>query len=210
MPGIHVRKGLPWSFELGGTLNYLIQSDLFGLGGEVKWSIFEGYRHGFRGALPDVAARGSVVRVIGETDVDLTIVGVDGSISYAFGIGGMVTLTPYAGFQYLWSFVRIEPLVYRDDATGEFHQPESDTQGGNVRWDMTGLTGPDLGRMKLFGGFRFGYEMLAITVELGWGLSGKWNTDAVDTPQSIARVGAQSKAEVGNQIQVSAGAGMDF
>ena len=50
MPAVHVRKGLPWSFELGATLNYLAQSELVGLGGEVKWSLFEGYRHGFRGA----------------------------------------------------------------------------------------------------------------------------------------------------------------
>ncbi len=27
MPGIRVRKGLPWSFELGGSLNYLAQSE---------------------------------------------------------------------------------------------------------------------------------------------------------------------------------------
>jgi hypothetical protein len=202
MPAVHVRKGLPWSWEIGGTINYLAQSELVGLGAELKWSLFEGYRNNWRGVLPDIAARGTVVRVLGESDVDMTIVGVDGSISYAFGIGGMVTLTPYAGFQYLWTIIRIEPLVYRDetDPTNPvFHPPEG------ADWDTRNLSGPNLGRAKLFGGFRFGYEMLAITLELGWGIKKDWETTEVVT----STTGPQ-KVEVGNQIQISGGFGIDF
>ncbi|MCP4604819.1 MAG: hypothetical protein GY847_30580 [Proteobacteria bacterium] len=194
MPAIHIRKGLPWSFEIGGTINYLAQSELVGIGGELKWSLFEGYRHTWRGALPDLAVRGTIVRVIGESDMDMTLVGVDGSLSYAFGIGGMISLTPYAGFQYIWTIVRVEPLIYRD-SKDNYHVSEDE------KWNMNSLSGPNLGRAKLFGGFRFGYEMLAITLELGWGIKKDWEPVSDNDVNSV---------EVGNQIQISGGAGIDF
>ncbi|MCP4676757.1 MAG: hypothetical protein GY854_14835 [Deltaproteobacteria bacterium] len=196
VPAVRVRKGLPWSFEIGGTLNYLAQSELVGLGGDIKWSLFEGYRRSWRGALPDIAARGSITRIIGEADVDMTIVALDASMSYAFGIGGMVTLTPWLGFQYIWTIVRVEPLIYRDDSysTPTFHPPTGD------EYKVDTLSGPNLGRAKLFAGFRFGYEMLTFSFELGWGIKSDWK----------AETEAKEKVAIGHQIQVSGGVGIDF
>jgi len=175
-PTVHVRKGLPWSMEVGSSISYLAQSELVALGGEVKWSPFEGYRTGFRGALPDVAVKGAVNRVIGQTDLDMTIIGVDGSISYPFGIGGMISLEPYAGYQFLLTIVRTEPMLIR---TGEgtsnivFHQSEANS------WDVTeaNLTGPDLMRHKIFFGLVFRYELLAITMDWAFGLPQDWKTE---------------------------------
>ncbi len=200
VPAVHVRKGLPWSFEIGGSFNYLAESELVALGGDIKWSLLEGYRKGFRGALPDVAARGSVMRVLGQSDVDMTIIGVDGSVSYPFGIGGMITLTPYMGYQYLVTIIRIEPLVYaEEDGT-------IDTER-----DMAGLSGPNLGRHKLFMGLRFGYERLVITGEFGWGLAKEWDTAHEDTVPSDAEIDeSQFETKVGNQFNISFGAGLDF
>jgi hypothetical protein len=196
-PGVHIRKGLPWSLEIGSSVSYLAQSELVGLGGEVKWSLFEGYRHGFRGPLPDVAVRASVTRILGESDVDMTIIGLDGSISYNFGIGGMVRLIPYMGFQYLWTIVRVEPLTYREDFVGSnpvFHEEQ------NGKWDANGLSGPNLGRKRLFAGFQFGYEVLVFSLELDWGLPEEWKAaDEYGT-----------KTKVGHQIQISGGVGIDF
>lgn len=198
MPAVHVRKGLPWSFEIGGSLNYLAESELVGLGGEVKWSLFEGYQHNFRGALPDVAARGTVMRIMGQTDIDMTIIGVDGSISYPFGIGGMVTLTPYGGFQYLWTVINVEPLVYYDVDTQTFNP-----QVGGL-WDTDGLSQPTLGRAKLFGGLRFGYERLAITIEVDWGIAKSWDLDE-DDPYDPG-----TQAQIMDQVRFSGGVGLDF
>ncbi len=209
-PSVHVRKGLPWSMELGGTINYLSQSELVGLGADVKWSIFEGYRHGFRGVLPDVAARGSVVRVLGQSDIDMTIIGVDASMSYPFGIGGMLSLTPYVGWQYLWTLIRTEPLTYREDIGDSvvYHPPEGSD------WDTTGLSGPNLERMKLFLGFVLQYELLVITIEVDWGLATDWET-AVEDDERYYTDGAdqdpeQLHTEVGHQIQINGGVGMQF
>lgn len=216
VPTLHMRKGLPWSFELGGTINYLARSELVALGGDVKWSLFEGYRNGWRGFLPDVAARGSVVRVLGESDADITIIGVDGSISKNFGIGGMVVLVPYVGLQYLWTMVRVEPLIYRDDTRPERGHPEWDSLDdqfhapeGN-KWDTTGLSGPNLTRMKLFFGLKFQYEVLVLTAELGWGMSSEWNTSLDEAASDPRAYEAQKKAKVGDQIQVALAVGTDF
>jgi hypothetical protein len=202
VPAIHVRKGLPWSFELGGSLNYLAQSEVVGIGGEVKWSLFEGYLHHFRGALPNIAARGSVVRIIGTTDLDVTIVGVDGSISKPFGIGGQVILTPYGGFQYIWTLIRTEPIIYRNDdgyheATGPY-------------WDTTMLSGPNLGRMKLFLGICLQYELLRITIEGGWGLKQTWDTAIDEAASDQSAFNVQRQTSVDNQFQFNTGVGMDF
>lgn len=199
VPAVHIRKGLPWSLEVGSTLNYLAESELVGLGGEVKWAPFEGYRHGFRGALPDVAVRGSIMRILGESDVDMSLVSVDGSISYDFGIGGMVMLSPFAGFQYFWSIVRVEPLLYRDE-NKSFHP--ATTENDIPKWQTTGLSGPNLGRAKIFGGLKFGYEMLSITIELDWGLPKAWDVDLGS--------GKSVEAEVRHQISIAGGMGIDF
>jgi len=217
VPSIHVRKGLPWSFELGGELNYLAQSEVVGIGGEVKWSLFEGYLKGFRGGLPNIAARGSVVRIIGTTDLDVTIVGVDGSISRPFAIGGQITLTPYAGYQYVWTCIRTEPITWSNPDTGDFHAMDA-------QWYDTGmLSGPNLGRQKLFLGIRLKYELLAIVIEGAWGLEQEWATAIVRPGECAnpdgctlreagerAAYNAQRNTKVGHQFQFNSGIGLDF
>jgi hypothetical protein len=220
VPKIHVRKGLPWSFEIGATFSYLVQSEVFAIGAEIKWSLFEGFHHGWKGALPDVAVRGSVNRVVGQADLEMTLVGVDGSISYTLGLGGTVTLTPYTGYQYLWTFVRAEPFLAKDD-NGAIREEESD--GNNppgTLWNTSGLGDPNLGRHKLFLGLRFGYEILVVTAEVGWGLKSTWNTDVDPNAYNYAFQGdpngydsiveENSQASVGNQVQYSLGVGVDF
>jgi hypothetical protein len=197
-PGIHIRKGLPFSFELGSTVNYLVLSRLVTLGGEIKWAPFEGYRTGWRAFLPDIAVRGSLVRVIGETDVDMTVVGVDGSVSYAFGVGGMLTLTPYAGYQFTWTVINLEPMTYKDSSG--YHSATADSSTGEPLWNADDLGNPLLKRSNLFFGLRIGYEVLAYTIEVDWGLPHSWKTEG-DSDVS---------AEVGHQIQISTGIGVDF
>ena len=194
-PAIHIRKGLPFSFEVGSTVSYLALSENVTLGGEIKWAPFEGFRSGWKAALPDIAARGSVVRVIGEDDADMTIVGIDASISYAFGVGGMITLTPYAGYQFYWTIVNLEPLVYR---RGDEYHPETEIDGV-PRWNASDLGNPKLKRSSTFFGLRLGYELLAFTVELGWALPNSWDTAEGNT-----------STKVGHQIQISSGVGIDF
>ncbi|MCU0662904.1 MAG: hypothetical protein MUC50_11340 [Myxococcota bacterium] len=211
VPSVHLRKGLPWSFELGGTINYLAQSELVGIGMDIKWSLLEGYQHGFRGYLPSAAVRASVVRVLGESDIDLTILGIDGSISYEFGIQGAVILCPYLGYQHLFAFARTEPMVHRDDKTDPQNPTYKLPEG--EKYNMTGLSGPNLTRSRLFVGTRFEYEILALALEVAWGLAKSWDT-AVEkqAPQGAPWTmdPEQFHSDVANQVNVSMAVGMVF
>lgn len=105
---IHVRKGLPFSFELGGTLTKLMDSEMFALGGELKWAFNEGFYY-----LPDIAVRVGANRLLGSRDLDMLTGGLDVSISHPFGIGGLLSLTPYAG----WNLLFINASSHVLDAT---------------------------------------------------------------------------------------------
>jgi len=164
VPALHIRKGLPWSFEIGGSINYMANTELVGIGGDLKWSLFEGFREGVFGGLPDVAVRTSVVRLLGSPDVDVTVIGLDGSISWAVALGGMVVLTPYAGYQHLWSLVFAESVI-----VGQSQQklPAANTPQDEASYQFDKET---LTRHRPFVGLRFLWEHLTLTPEFSMGV----------------------------------------
>jgi hypothetical protein len=99
IPSVHVRKGLPYSLELGFQIQYMSNSELVGIGGEIRWSPFEGYREGWAGYLPDVSLAFTGNYVMGSSELALGQLGALVSLSYPFTISGQVTLTPYLGYQ---------------------------------------------------------------------------------------------------------------
>src|SRR5205807_10614315 len=95
---VYVRKGiwLPFpSFEIGAGATKLMQSDVFAVQVYGKLAIHEGF-HDW--PIPSLAVRGSGLRVMGASQIDLTMAQIDGEISKSFGVLGTVTLTPYLGF----------------------------------------------------------------------------------------------------------------
>lgn len=100
---LHMRKGLPLGFELGGALNYLHSSSIWAIGVDIRWAPLEGFRRGI-GYLPDLAIRGSVNTVVGQQQLNLTVVGIDISLSKRFAIGGQLRLSPYVAGQFLMIF----------------------------------------------------------------------------------------------------------
>jgi hypothetical protein len=102
---INVRKGLPFGFELAANLGYLAQSNIYTLGGDVRWSVFEGFRRGIPAFFPELAAVGAVRTITGASnEFQLTVVAVSGEVSKPFPIQGAVILTPMVGYQYLRIF----------------------------------------------------------------------------------------------------------
>jgi len=164
IPALHIRKGLPWSIELGSSLNYMANSELVAMGAEVKWSLFEGFRKPKLGYLPDVAVRASVMRLLGSSDIDLTIVGLDASISRPFAVSGEVIFTPYLGYQFLWSFVYAESVVVGQRQNELLDQA---VVGKDAVFQFKKET---LYRHRPFVGFRFIWEHLTFTPEVSLGL----------------------------------------
>ncbi len=91
---VDLRKGLPFSFELGARAGWLIESEMFYLGGSLKWALNEAVR-----AFPvDFAVRASITRAFGAGELDLTLLGFDALISHRFSVGGTWHFTPFAGY----------------------------------------------------------------------------------------------------------------
>ena len=77
------------------VVNYIADVKCFGdwMGAEAKWALNEGFYW-----IPDLAVRFTINHMIGSKDFELSTGGWDISLSKAFGIGGMLSLTPYAGY----------------------------------------------------------------------------------------------------------------
>lgn len=95
LPSVHVRKGLPFSLELGGRIIYLNQSSYYAAQGEVKWAVNEGFD-----AAPDVALRAAHTRLFGQEDLSLGVTDLDLLVSKRFGLNGVSAITPYLAARY--------------------------------------------------------------------------------------------------------------
>ncbi|MBI5501190.1 MAG: hypothetical protein HY907_13170 [Deltaproteobacteria bacterium] len=116
---IHARKGLPFSFELGTSVSYLAATEDVLLGADVRWALLEGYRSGWKAYFPDLAVRGAVNRLMGDDEMDMTVWSIDVSLSHPFAISGAMTITPYAGYQFVQTIADTALVLNgMDDDTG--------------------------------------------------------------------------------------------
>lgn len=127
---LDVRKGLPFSFELGANFTWLAESNLFAPGLDLRWTIMEGYK-----IAPEFGVRASVSHLIGSRDLNLTTVGLDAIVSKGFGLGGVVHLAPYLSWSVMLvpaSSRVIDPTpAVEDDFGDNFVFPEL-TAGKNI------------------------------------------------------------------------------
>jgi hypothetical protein len=100
--GGFVRKGL-WlplpAFEFGAGALKVVDSNMYAVQGYAKLALQEGF-HGW--ALPSFAVRGSASQLLGTSEVDLVVFGVDVLASKAFSIGGTARIEPFLGWNMLF------------------------------------------------------------------------------------------------------------
>jgi len=101
---LNARKGLAYGFEINGALGYVSNTSLWVGGGDVHWSLLEGFRTGILAYLPDIAVGGGVRTLGGSPKFFLTTVGIDGQISKPFVLSDSAVLTPYVGGQWVEVF----------------------------------------------------------------------------------------------------------
>lgn len=94
---IRIRKGLPYSLQVGGIITHLFESDLWGIGLEAGWAVTEGFDN-----FPDVALSSSVNTVLGGGDLAMLEVTAGLLVSKSFSIAGLFSLVPYTGFNFLY------------------------------------------------------------------------------------------------------------
>jgi hypothetical protein len=91
---LHIRKGLPFSFELGGTITKMWGSELMGVGTELRFAPLEDIL--WPG--PDLAFRGFVSTVLGDSQLNMIIPGWDVVLSVPIGVGNVMNISPFAGY----------------------------------------------------------------------------------------------------------------
>lgn len=155
------RKGI-WlpipSFELGITGSKLIGGEIYALQGYGKLALHEGF-HDW--PIPSLAVRGSVSRVLGAAQLDLTIAQVDTSVSKSFGLFGTATLVPYLGFAALFIIARGQVLDTTPNIDAYKAGPSSlDLNANAVFPDQDTIV-----RWRFFGGARLSYSVLVLALE---------------------------------------------
>jgi hypothetical protein len=109
---VHVRKGLPFSFELGGRLLTLTRSSYVGGQLEARWAL-----EGLDG-LPAVAVRGAWTEVLGQKDWNLGTGELDLIVSRRWPVGRAASLTPYLAARLAWVRASSDPIAFApEDAT---------------------------------------------------------------------------------------------
>jgi hypothetical protein len=101
---LKARKGLPFGFEITGDLGYVANTTLWVAGADVRWAVFEGFRTGVLGFLPDISAGGGARTLAGTGEFDLTTVGIDVQLSKPIPLADSSVVSPYVGYQRLYVF----------------------------------------------------------------------------------------------------------
>ena len=189
---LKIRKGFPFGFELTGNFGHVAHTSLMIGGADLRWSIFEGFRTGALGILPDLAVGGSVRTTTGSPQFHLTVAGADGILSKPLPIADSGVLTPYVGYQWIHIFgdtglidatPNTDPLGYcgfkginipGTEGAREPYNGQPVCDGGSAAdfnntfvFDSARIT-----RHRIVAGLNYRYEML-------W-VAGQFITDAVN------------------------------
>lgn len=101
---LKARKGLPFGFEIAGSLGTIANSSLWVGGGDLRWSLLEGFRTGPLGYVPDIALSGGVRTLSGTQKFYLTTASFDVRVSKPITLADSAVLIPSLGFQRLVIF----------------------------------------------------------------------------------------------------------
>lgn len=104
---VHVRKGLPFNFDVGASLTTVPSTDIKLWGAEVQYAILPGGV-----AQPAVSLRGAYTRLSGISQLDLNTKSIELSVSKGF-----LMLTPYAGVGQVWSDVTPNVSTLQKEST---------------------------------------------------------------------------------------------
>jgi hypothetical protein len=106
---VHVRKGLPWSMQIGTSLTTLQNSNMMALGVDFNIAVIDGFKH-----LPDVSIGGAVRGILGmpaNSSIDFAVAGWSGTVSKSFGIAGLFSLQPWVSYSGTWTYVNTHQIT---------------------------------------------------------------------------------------------------
>jgi hypothetical protein len=106
MPTFTFRKGLPWSFEVGGNAGWIAGTRQFLVGGYGRWAFVGGWDK-----VPDVAVQVGYDGYVGNPQLDLGVFELDLSVGYTFKASAKrerpgTRFSPFAGYSYLMTHAK--------------------------------------------------------------------------------------------------------
>jgi len=106
MPTVRVRKGLPFSFEVGGDIGWHAGTAQMLVGGYGRLAFLDGWKR-----IPDAAIQLRYTGYVGNDQLELGVFEADLSVGYTFMAPGLAShpdmfFSPYAGYGYLMSHAR--------------------------------------------------------------------------------------------------------
>ncbi|MEZ4399904.1 MAG: hypothetical protein R3B06_07785 [Kofleriaceae bacterium] len=206
--GLFVRKGM-WfpvpSLEFGAGAVHLINSRLWTAQGYAKVALHEGY-HDL--PIPSLAVRGAVSRLMGQHDLDLTIISIDTSIGKHVGVGGTWNINPYLGYNLLVMVPRSEVIDPTPNVDGLDPAAMADRDLNFVFKDQD-----DILRHRFFLGAKLRYYVFAVTLEGTYAMAGSSVDDrpaAVDCALGSTITNCDSPDQAAAQQTFTISTGFDF
>ncbi len=165
--GLFARKGI-WfpvpSIEFGAGAVHLFDSKMWSGQAYAKLAIQEGY-HDL--PVPSVALRGGVSRLLGQKEIDLTIMSFDASISKHVGVGSTWGFDPYGGYGALIMRMRSEVIDPTPDV-----DPLDPANTNDRALNFVFKDQDDIVRHRLFLGAKLQYYVFQMTIEGSYALAG--------------------------------------
>ncbi len=206
--GGFVRKGI-WfpvpSLEFGVGAVHLLDSKMWTAQSYLKLALLEGY-HSW--PLPSLAVRAGASRLIGQKELDLTIVSFDASVSKHLGVAGTWSVDPFAGWNTLVMIPRSEVIdpTPEIDALDPMNMDDRDLNFVFKDQD-------DIVRHRIFVGAKLQYHVFQLTFEADFALAGS----SVDerSGEEECTVGSRtsncdSPDRAGSQRTITVSGGLDF
>lgn len=168
-PTLQVRKGLPFSTDVGVSVAYLAQSSMVALGLDAKVALFESSLPSY---LPDFALRGAVGHLVGNSELNQTTLELDVMASYMFRIAQRLTLTPTVGLGQMWARTSTGIL---DETPFETSDPADATIGNSgslYSFPTQGFGNNRFTRLWLGGRMIYGVMTVGYYLDLGFTPSG--------------------------------------
>jgi hypothetical protein len=213
--GGFVRKGL-WfplpAVEFGAGAVDVLGSHMYAIQGYAKIALQEGF-HDW--VLPSFAVRGSASQLLGTSQVDMTVWGIDVLASKAFGIGGTARIEPFIGWNVLFIDARsgvidgtpsCDAYAQHSVMAGAGQTPGGCLPANDGTWNdlNNNFTFPSesiITRYRWYGGFKLKLSVVFVAAEF----------DVVQAGSSTSNdTGIDASDNSGTQESFSLSAGLDF
>ncbi|TVQ97253.1 MAG: hypothetical protein EA398_14895 [Deltaproteobacteria bacterium] len=156
----HVRKGLPFGFEIEGSVGHLWGSEMMTVGTGIKWSPLEDIYW----PAPDLSFRGSVGTLLGVPTMNVTTIGADVLLGTRVGVGHVMTISPWAGY----SLAAVVSSTRMLDADPEVRRPQTDAGASSYFSEFVFGTDTELVHRATLGlHFQFTVATLSFEAMLG-------------------------------------------